>query len=57
MSPVRIVLRLLEGLQLRVKDIDLERLELVVRAGKGGDDRVTMLPASVRQVVAASSAE
>ena len=38
-------LRLLEGLQLRVKDLDLARGELLVRSGKGGKDRVTVLPA------------
>jgi integron integrase len=37
-------LRLLEALQLRVKDIDLERRELVVRRGKGQKDRRTVLP-------------
>jgi integron integrase len=37
-------MRLLEGLQLRVKDINAERREIVVRDGKGGKDRVTMLP-------------
>jgi integron integrase len=37
-------LRLLEGLRLRVKDIDFDRLAVYVRAGKGGKDRVTMLP-------------
>lgn len=37
-------MRLLEGLRLRVKDVDLERRELVVRQGKGGKDRVTVLP-------------
>jgi integron integrase len=37
-------LRLLEGLQLRVKDLDLERREVRVRRGKGGRDRVTVLP-------------
>ena len=36
-------LRLLEGLQLRVKDVDFERREILVRAGKGDKDRVTML--------------
>jgi integron integrase len=36
--------RLLELLRLRVKDVDLERQQLVVRAGKGGRDRVTVLP-------------
>jgi integron integrase len=37
-------LRLLEGLRLRVKDVDLPRRELVVRDGKGGKDRVTVIP-------------
>ena len=37
-------MRLLEGLRLRVKDVDLQRREIVVRDGKGGKDRVTMLP-------------
>jgi integron integrase len=37
-------LRLLEALQLRVKDIDLARRELTVRRGKGQKDRRTVLP-------------
>lgn len=37
-------LRLLEGLRLRVKDLDFERREIMVRDGKGGKDRVTVLP-------------
>jgi integron integrase len=37
-------LRLLEALRLRVKDIDLDRREIVVRRGKGGKDRRTVLP-------------
>ncbi|MGP1680691.1 MAG: integron integrase [Burkholderiales bacterium] len=37
-------IRLLEGLRLRVKDIDFERREITVRDGKGARDRVTMLP-------------
>ncbi len=37
-------MRLMEALRLRVKDIDFERRELIVRDGKGGKDRVTMLP-------------
>ncbi|HSK18147.1 MAG TPA: integron integrase [Longimicrobiales bacterium] len=41
-------LRLMEALTLRVKDVQLERRELVVRGGKGGDDRMTMLPAALR---------
>jgi integron integrase len=38
-------LRLLECLTLRVKDLDLERCEIVVRDGKGRKDRVTVLRA------------
>jgi integron integrase len=38
-------LRLLECLRLRVKDVDFERREVLVRDGKGAKDRVTMLPA------------
>lgn len=41
-------LRLMECLTLRVKDIDFERNEIRVRRGKGGKDRITMLPALVR---------
>src|SRR5207253_4318975 len=37
-------LRLLECLTLRVKDLDFERMELRLRRGKGGKDRVTMIP-------------
>ena len=40
-------MRLMEGLRLRVKDVDFERREIVVRDGKGGKDRRTMLPASL----------
>src|SRR5215213_3353686 len=38
-------LRLMECVRLRVKDVDLTRLQLTVRDGKGGKDRVTVLPA------------
>ncbi|HSV69879.1 MAG TPA: integron integrase [Methylibium sp.] len=37
-------LRLLEGLRLRVKDVEFTRREIVVREGKGAKDRVTVLP-------------
>jgi len=37
-------LRIMEGVRLRVKDVDFERREIVVRDGKGAKDRVTMLP-------------
>jgi len=40
-------LRLGEALKLRVKDVDLDRCELVVRGPKGNRDRVTMLPRSI----------
>ncbi len=41
-------MRLLEGLRLRVKDLDFERNEIIVREGKGDKDRHTVLPASLR---------
>jgi integron integrase len=37
-------LRLMEAVRLRVKDIEFTRREVLVRDGKGGKDRVTMLP-------------
>ena len=39
-------MRLLEGLTLRIKDVDLERRELRVRRAKGSKDRVTVIPES-----------
>jgi len=42
-------LRLLEALHMRVKDVDFQRLEITVRDGKGGKDRVTTLPATCKQ--------
>ena len=40
-------MRLMECVRLRVKDVDFERSEILIRDGKGGKDRVTMLPSSV----------
>ena len=40
-------MRLMEGLRLRVKDLDFHRREVLVREGKGAKDRVTMLPATL----------
>lgn len=37
-------MRLLEGLCLRVKDVEFSRREIIVREGKGNKDRVTVLP-------------
>ena len=42
-------LRLQECVELRVKDLNFDRRELVVRDGKGGKDRVTMLPDALRR--------
>jgi site-specific recombinase XerD len=39
-------MRITEALQLRTKDVEFERRVIVVRDGKGGKDRVVMLPAS-----------
>jgi integron integrase len=40
-------LRLMETLRLRVKDIDFEYSQVIVRDGKGQKDRVTMLPETI----------
>jgi integron integrase len=42
-------LRLLECARLRVKDVDFEANQIVVRGGKGDKDRVTLLPAIIRE--------
>lgn len=39
--------RLMEGLRVRVKDLDLERRVMTIRSGKGGKDRTTMIPSSL----------
>lgn len=44
-------LRLLECLQLRVKDVDFDRNAITVRAGKGNRDRQTLLPAPLREAL------
>jgi integron integrase len=41
-------LRLTEGLRLRIKDLDFDLGQIVVREGKGGKDRVTVLPDRLR---------
>jgi len=40
-------MRLMEGLRLRVKDVDFDRHVIIVREAKGGKDRVVMLPRSL----------
>ena len=44
-------LRLMECVRLRIKDVDLQRNEITVREGKGGKDRRTVLPASLREAL------
>lgn len=46
-------MRLMEAVRLRVKDVELTRREIVVRDGKGGKDRVTMLPESLLEAMRA----
>lgn len=41
-------MRLMECVRLRVKDVDFEYGQIIIRDGKGGKDRRTMLPDSVR---------
>lgn len=40
-------MRLMEGMRLRVKDVDFDRHVIIVRDAKGGKDRVVMLPHSL----------
>ncbi len=44
-------MRLLEGLRLRVKDIDFQHHTIIVREGKGGKDRAVMLPGRLVQAL------
>jgi len=47
-------MRIGECMAIRVKDLNLDRRELVVRDGKGGKDRVTVLPASLLEPLRAA---
>ncbi len=40
-------MRLMEGMRLRIKDVDFERHVIIVREAKGNKDRVVMLPRSL----------
>jgi integron integrase len=44
-------LRIQECLQLRIKDVDLEKGMVIVRAGKGDKDRRTVMPESLREEI------
>ena len=46
-------LRIMEGVRLRVKDVEFARRLIVVRDGKGAKDRITMLPELLRVPLAA----
>jgi integron integrase len=46
-------LRIHECIQLRIKDVDPQSLNIIVRDGKGEKDRITMLPKSVASAVRA----
>jgi len=41
-------LRLMEALRLRVQDVDFEQNQIMVRSGKGGKDRITTLPETIK---------
>ena len=49
-------MRLMEGLRLRVKDVDFDRQVLLVRQAKGGKDRVVMLPRTLHEPLKAQVA-
>ncbi len=44
-------MRISECLQLRIKDVDFDQNLIVVRDGKGEQDRVTMLPDSIKELL------
>lgn len=57
-ATMRLVVMLLYGsgvgeecLELRIKDIDFDRHQIIVRRGKGEKDRMTLLPAAAREAL------
>ena len=44
-------MRLMEGMRLRIKDVDFDRHVIIVREAKGNKDRVVMLPRSLAPAV------
>jgi len=42
-------MRIMEGVRLRIKDVDFAQHQIVVRDGKGAKDRMTMLPRGVER--------
>jgi integron integrase len=49
-------LRLMECVRLRVKDVDFDHRSLIVRHGKGGKDRITVLPVKLIEPIKAQIA-
>ena len=49
-------MRLMEGLRLRIKDVDFGHGAIVVRDGKGGKDRTVMLPERLAEALRAQMA-
>jgi integrase len=47
-------MRLMEGMRLRIKDVDFERLIIIVREAKGAKNRVVMLPRTLGALAAQS---
>jgi integron integrase len=45
-------MRLMECVRLRVKDVDFQKNQIIVREGKGFKDRVSILPAAVKEPLA-----
>lgn len=41
-------LRVMEACTLRLRDLDLDRFQIIVRGGKGDKDRIVMLPTSLK---------
>jgi integrase len=48
-------MRVSECCQLRIRDIDLGRAQIIVRAGKGDKDRIVMLPARLHERLTAQT--
>ena len=42
-------LRLMESIRLRVKDVDFANHKIIVRDGKGGKDRASVLPKTIQE--------
>jgi integrase len=49
-------MRLMEGIRLRIKDVDFDRHVVIVRQAKGNKDRVVMLPRTLAQALGALAA-